>query len=214
MRIELRPLLFIGALALGCTASRPPSGPIAASAEAPTTQASLPELAQLDHLTDPKGRSVALFTEVNRVLTHPRCLNCHPSGDSPLQGMDSHLHDPPVTRGHDDHGVVGMQCTTCHQEQNVTLTRVPGAPKWHVAPIEMAWVGKTPREICEQLKDPARNGGKTLHEIVEHIAHDELVAWGWAPGAGREPAPGTQRRAGELAAAWVAAGAHCPEGTP
>ena len=37
-----------------------------------------------------------------------------------------------------------------------------------------------------------RNGGKALAAIVEHNAHDELVGWGWHPGADREPAPGTQ----------------------
>src|SRR3712207_8090208 len=30
---------------------------------------------------DQKARSRALFLEVSRVLLHPRCANCHPSGD-------------------------------------------------------------------------------------------------------------------------------------
>lgn len=46
----------------------------------------------------------------------------------------------------------------------------------------MAWVGKSPRAICEQMKDNKRNGGKDLAAIVEHNAHDKLVAWGWTPG--------------------------------
>ncbi|HZF52700.1 MAG TPA: hypothetical protein VE093_28790 [Polyangiaceae bacterium] len=29
-------------------------------------------------ITDPAARSVALFTEAGRVITHPRCTNCHP----------------------------------------------------------------------------------------------------------------------------------------
>ncbi len=74
----------------------------------------------------------------------------------------------------------------------------------------MAWVGKTPRQICEQLKDPSRNGGKSLAQIVEHNAKDELVAWGWNPGHGREPAPGNQKQFGALVAAWVDTGAECP----
>jgi hypothetical protein len=167
-------------------------------------------------IRDPGKRSQALFLEASRVFKHPRCQNCHPDGDVPLQGMDGRLHDPPVVRGPDDHGVVGMECQGCHQEHNLELARVPGAPKWHVAPREMAWVGKSPRALCEQLKDPARNGGKTLQEIVEHNAHDELVAWGWAPGHQREPAPGTQERFGAIVAAWVETGAVCPdeEATP
>ena len=65
-------------------------------------------------------------------------------------------------------------------------------------------------DICEQLKDPARNGHKTLAQLIEHNAQDPLVAWGWQPGGGREPAPGTQAQFGELTRAWVETGAECP----
>lgn len=165
-------------------------------------------------IEDVRARSMALFGEAGRVFQHARCLNCHPNGDVPFQGMQFELHDPPVVRGPNDHGVVGMECTGCHQDRNQSLAFVPGAPHWALAPIEMAWVGKTLREICEQMKDPKRNGGKTAAQIVEHNAHDELVAWGWHPGHGREPAPGTQAQLGELVAAWVETGAECPtEGT-
>ena len=120
-------------------------------------------------------------------------------------------HQPPVTRGPDGHGVVGMECTSCHQDRNLAQARVPGAPDWHLAPREMAWTGKSPREICEQIKNPKRNGGKTLAQIVEHNAHDKaLVAWGWSPGADRERAPGTQEQFGAIVAAWVETGAECP----
>jgi len=171
-------------------------------------------VAEFDAITDRASRSRALFGEMARVLTHPRCINCHPSGDTPHQRMTMELHDPPVVRGPDNHGVPGMECATCHQDRNQPSTRVPGAPNWHVAPIEMAWVGKSIGDICQQLKDPARNGGKTLAQIVDHTAHDELVAWGWSPGADREPSPGTQAQFGALSAAWVETGAACPEEQP
>ena len=135
-------------------------------------------------ITDRGERSRALFLEASRVFLHPRCVNCHPNGDVPAQGMQMTPHEPPVMRGPEDHGVVGMECTSCHQDRNLELARVPGAPDWHLAPREMAWVGKTPRQICEQMKDPKRNGGRTLAQIVEHNAHDKLVGWGWAPGRG------------------------------
>ena len=32
-----------------------------------------------------KARSVALFQEAGKVIQHPRCVNCHPAGDRPLQ---------------------------------------------------------------------------------------------------------------------------------
>jgi len=88
--------------------------------------------------------------------------------------------------------------------------RVPGHPLWHLAPIEMAWAGKSLGEICEQIKDPKRNGGKSLDEIVHHMGEDSLVGWGWHPGVGRAPVPGTQQEFGALIKAWVEAGAACP----
>lgn len=159
---------------------------------------------------DKRERSRALFLEASRVMLHPRCANCHPDGDSPYQGTQPAPHYPPVTRGPEDKGIVGMECTSCHQDHNLELARVPGAPNWHVAPREMAWVGKTPHQICEQVKDPKRNGGRTLAQLVDHSAHDTLVAWGWNPGSGREPAPGTQEQFGAIVQAWVDTGAECP----
>jgi hypothetical protein len=61
-----------------------------------------------------------------------------------------------------------------------------------MAPIEMAWQGKSIGEICRQIKDPGLNGGRDLTLLHDHLANDDLVAWGWQPGAGREPAPGSQ----------------------
>lgn len=161
-------------------------------------------------IKDRSRRSQALFLEASRVLLHPRCINCHPSGDSPLQGDDSHVHEPPVVRGDDDRGVVGMYCTSCHQDHNLPLARVPGAPNWHLAKRSMGWQGMSPREVCEQLKDPKRNGGRTLARVVEHSSFDSLVAWGWHPGSGRTPVPGTQAEFGALMQAWVNTGAACP----
>ena len=204
---------FALALALaGCggkQAHPPPSHDAALRAVGPTE---LRSVRDFDVIGDRTTRSRALFAEMARVLTHPRCINCHPSGDTPHQRA-MELHDPPVVRGPTDRGVAGMECTTCHQDHNQELTRVPGAPKWHLAPIELAWVGKSESSICNQIKDPKRNGGKTLAQLVDHNAHDPLVAWGWSPGADREPAPGTQAQFGELTAAWIQTGAECPEDT-
>lgn len=176
---------------------------------------SLRPLSDFAAISDEKSRSRALFMEVSRVITHPRCVNCHPNGDTPHQGERLAPHDPPVVRGPVDdhrvgHGVVGMMCSSCHQDKNVELTRVPGAPKWALAPIEMAWVGKTPHQICEQIKDKDRNGGKTNEQLIHHSAEDALVGWAWNPGADRPPAPGTQKEFGALFAAWIESGAECP----
>jgi hypothetical protein len=151
-----------------------------------------------------------MFVEIARVLTHPRCVNCHPADDTPRQGDGHAVHDPPIARGADDRGIPALLCTSCHQERNVELARVPGAPNWHLAPRSMAWLGRTPSQICAQLKDSAQNGGRTLAQIKDHVAHDGLVAWGWSPGAGRTPVPGTQAQFGELVQAWIDSGAECP----
>jgi hypothetical protein len=161
-------------------------------------------------IADPAQRSMALFIEAGKVLQHPRCVNCHPAGDRPLQGEDGHPHQPWVRRGADGHGLAAMRCTTCHQAANYDAVGMPGHPNWHLAPASMAWQGKSLAEICAQVKDPARNGGHSLAEIVEHMAHDSLVGWGWSPGAGREPAPGTQEAFGALIKAWADTGAVCP----
>jgi hypothetical protein len=168
-------------------------------------------------IADTTARSRALFTEAAKVFTHPRCMNCHPAADRPLQGNDRHLHSPPAWRGEDGTGVAGNHCSACHTDHNYTLQErastyrsIPGHPRWQVAPIGMAWEGKSLGEICRQMKDRDRNGGRDLALLQEHVAKDDLVAWGWDPGTGRDPAPGTQELAGQLIQAWIDTGAQCP----
>ena len=161
-------------------------------------------------IADTEARSAAMFAELGKVLTHPRCVNCHPAGDRPHQGELGRLHQPPVERGADGLGLAAMRCPICHQQANFDPGRVPGHPEWHLAPRGMAWEGKTLGEICAQIKDRERNGGRSLEELVHHIGTDSLVGWAWAPGFDRRPAPGTQKEAGTLAEAWVKTGAVCP----
>jgi hypothetical protein len=161
-------------------------------------------------ITDLRERAVALFEEAGKVIAHPRCVNCHPAGDRPTQTDSMRPHEPWVVRGVDGHGASGLKCSTCHHAANFDPARVPGHPMWHLAPIEMAWQGKTLGEICQQIKDTARNGNKDMAALVHHMAEDSLVGWGWSPGAGRQPAPGTQAQFGDLIKAWADAGAHCP----
>src|SRR2546428_6675992 len=68
------------------------------TADAPRTLAA-PESFQ--GIGDRAARSAAAFTEAGKVLTHPRCVNCHPAGDRPLQHESGQLHQPPVVRGAD-----------------------------------------------------------------------------------------------------------------
>lgn len=184
-----------------------PSTPAATQLKAPAAFAAI---------ADREARSAALFAEAGRVIESPRCLNCHPQGRSPTQGDDLHPHVPFIEAGMAGQGRPGLPCASCHQTENVrthgaTIETIPGHPHWSLAPHSMVWQGLSLSEICRQIKDPARNGGRSLAQIHEHLAHDTLVGWAWRPGAGRKPAPGTQEAFGELIAAWIATGAACPK---
>jgi len=199
------PLPIAGAILIGVVVAL---GAALAASETASSGLALPE--SFSSMPNLEQRSAALFTELGKVLHHPRCINCHPAGDRPRQGNAGRLHQPPVERGADGLGLPAMRCPICHQRANFEPARMPGHPQWHLAPRQMGWEGETLGEICAQLKNPERNGGRSLDALVRHIGHDTLVGWAWDPGLGRESAPGTQERAGALAEAWVKTGAACP----
>jgi hypothetical protein len=154
------------------------------------------------------------FLQVYKVFISPRCQNCHPSGDSPLQGDDSHVHLQNVVRGKDGHGVYGMRCNTCHQTANVPGEHMPpGNPKWSLPAPEhkMIIVGRTPAELCRQLKDPKQNGGRGLPQLLEHVSSDDLVGWAWNPGTGRNPPPLSRADTVTQMKIWIDGGATCPQ---
>jgi cytochrome c5 len=154
------------------------------------------------------------FLQVYKVFVSPRCQNCHPSGDAPLQGDDSHPHFQNVKRGKDGHGVYGMRCDTCHQFANLAGEHLPpGNPKWALPPPEnkMVFVGRTPAQLCRQLKDPKQNGGRSLQQLFEHVSSDDLVGWGWDPGDGRTLPPLNRADTSAQMKVWIDGGAACPE---
>jgi len=173
---------------------------------------SLRSPSSFDSIADPRARSIALFTEAGRVLLSPRCLNCHPAGESPTQTDIMQAHSPRVVRGADGHGAPGMRCSTCHHAANFDAANVPGHAEWHVAPLAMAWQGKSLGEICEQIKDRSRNGNRDTAALIHHMSEDTLVGWAWHPGGDRKPAPGTQAEFGALLKAWADTGGACPQG--
>ncbi|MGH8129263.1 MAG: Isoquinoline 1-oxidoreductase subunit [Steroidobacteraceae bacterium] len=186
------------------------ASPGTASPPASSAPTSLRPVSAFASIANKQERSVALFREAGKVILHPRCVNCHPVSDRPLQTDAGRPHQPLVVRGADGHGAPGMECSTCHHDANFDPARVPGHPKWHLAPHSMAWEGKSLGQICEQIKDRAQNGNMDLKAIAHHMAEDSLVGTGWNPGAGRTPAPGTQAEFGALIRAWIDAGAACP----
>src|SRR6266481_527279 len=158
--------------------------------------------------------SRAAFLQFYRVLTSPRCQNCHPAGDAPLQGDDSHVHLPNVKRGADGHGVTAMRCDTCHQAANLPGAHLPpGSPRWSLPSLEvkMVFAGRSPGELCRQIKDPKQNGGRSLGNLLDHVGNDDLVGWGWSPGDGRTVPPLSRRDTVAQVKIWIAGGAACPE---
>src|SRR4249920_2228531 len=131
--------------------------------------------------------SVKAFTDVYKVLMSPRCMNCHPSGDVPLQGDNSQVHTMFPKRGKDGKGLYAMKCANCHQPANTPgLHTPPGNPNWHLPPADMKMVfqGRTPAQLAKQLVNPAMNGHKNMQQLLAH-ASDTLVVGAWHPGEGR-----------------------------
>lgn len=161
-----------------------------------------------------QAASANSFLIASRTLLHPRCINCHPDGDHPLVGDQSRQHPMSIERGPDGMGIAGLMCSGCHQDKNVPGEHTPpGAPDWHLPTKKMPMVfqNRTPRQLCEQLKDGSRNGGRSVDQIIEHVQEAPLVHWGWHPGAHRTPVPGTHDDFVRVMTEWVRKGAACPE---
>jgi len=158
----------------------------------------------------PPAAPSAPFDPIASVVMHPRCINCHQDA-SPRQTDARIIHRPLVVRGKDGHGAPTQPCQTCHQATNTADGFVPGDAAWHLAPLSMLWEGRTKRQICEQMKDPARNGARrTGEEVIEHMRVDPLVLWAWTPGAGRTTPPLSHEKFVDALEAWINAGMPCP----
>jgi hypothetical protein len=75
----------------------------AVSEAAPNTLAA-PE--SFSSIADVGQRSAAYFTELGKVLLHPRCLNCHPSGDHPHQLFGHSPVEPQRDQGRAEGGKI------------------------------------------------------------------------------------------------------------
>ena len=160
-----------------------------------------------------REKSLKAFETVYNVLMSPRCMNCHPAGDVPLQGDDSHLHVMGPKRGTDGKGVYAMKCSNCHQETNTPgLHTPPGNPEWHLPPADMKMVfeGKSAHELAMQLVDKKKNGNKDFKKLMEH-ADDGLVLAGWNPGEGRTLPPLSHAEFKKAWLTWINKGAYAPK---
>ena len=82
-------LIAAGFLVLPSSAARAqgkPGEPRPAAQKTRGADAELRAPGAFTNIADPAQRSAALFVEAGKVLLHPRCVNCHPAGDRPIQG--------------------------------------------------------------------------------------------------------------------------------
>ena len=161
-----------------------------------------------------------LFYEV---ASHPRCSNCHVGADNkPMWSGPSYgktrPHGMNINAGESRIGAETLPCSTCHTDvsgmESVSNDTPHAAPRvamgWQLAPVEADWFGKSSAYICAQLKDPERNGDRTIREVAAHLDHDLILHWAWNPGGNREPAPHSLQDAMDALMKWAAADTPCP----
>ena len=87
----------------------------------------------------------------------------------------------------------GMECTTCHQDRNQELARVPGAPKWHLAPHRDGVGRQVARAHLRADEGSASATAARRWRRSSSTTRTTSSSRGAGrPGADREPAPGTQ----------------------
>lgn len=165
-----------------------------------------------------RADGLAAWGRIYDVTSHPRCSNCHvgaanrPMWSGPAYGK-TRPHGMNINAGDSRIGAETILCSACHVERT-GLNDVPhAAPRvaaaWQLAPVEAEWFGKTSDEVCAQLRDPDRNGGRDALDLASHLDHDVILHWAWTPGGGREPAPYSLQAHVDDVLAWGAAGFPC-----
>jgi hypothetical protein len=158
------------------------------------------------------------------VVTHPRCANCHVDARAvpiwtPAGETKPRVHGMNIHGGESRIGAELIPCSTCHVTSASPNDPAPAPPHagidWQLAPVEFLWFGKSGAEICAQLRDPKRNGGRDAKGLIEHLRHDAslngFIPRSWAPGEGRSTPPGTFEDHVMDIALWGAAGQPCPQ---
>lgn len=164
-----------------------------------------------------RAEGLVAWGRINEVLSHPRCANCHPGpSDRPMWSGPSYgetrVHGMNIRAGESRIGIETLPCATCHIGANSDIPHSPPgiSGDWRLAPAEAHWFGQTSEFICNQLRDPDRNGDMTYLDLAEHAGHDEILAWAWSPGGTREPAPRSLQDHIDDILNWGVAGQPCP----
>ena len=168
-----------------------------------------------------KEAGLEAWGRIFEVASHPRCANCHvgeseyPMWSGPSYGK-ARKHGMNISAGASRIGAEHLLCSTCHttSETNQNNVEQHTAPRvavaWRLAPIEADWFGQSSAEICQQLKDPEKNGGRDTLAIADHLGHDVILHWAWEPGGSRQPAPYSLQEHVNDILSWGAAGTPCP----
>lgn len=170
--------------------------------------------------TASRDEGLAAFNRIYEVASHPRCSNCHVGADNrpmwsgPSYG-ETRPHGMNINAGESRIGAETLPCATCHAVSDRLNDTPHAAPQvamtWMLAPVEAEWFGKSEAEICTQLRDPDRNGGRDMLELASHLDHDLILHWAWNPGGGREPAPYSLQDHVNDILTWGVAGFPCVE---
>jgi len=171
-----------------------------------------------------KEQGLEAWARIFEVASHPRCANCHTGeSDRPMWSGPSYgktrVHGMNVQAGKSRIGAETLLCQTCHvtksedwENANETPHAAPRvAMNWALAPVEAHWFGQTSEQICAQLRNPETNGNRDTLQIAEHLNHDLILHWAWAPGGGREPAPYSLQEHVNDILAWGVADTPCPQ---
>ena len=165
-----------------------------------------------------EGAGLAAWDRIYAVASHPRCTNCHVGAqEAPMwEGLGygaGAVHGMNIRADETRIGAESVPCRTCHVTSG-RANRVPHAAPhileaWRLPPPEMAWLGASSTDLCAQLRDPESNDGHDLESLVDHVRNSPFVAWGFAPGGGREGAPGDPETLARELLVWGEAGMPC-----
>jgi len=154
------------------------------------------------------------FLKAYTVFMNPRCMNCHPDGNQPLQGDDSHPHLQNVTRGPEGKGVFAMKCKNCHQDTNLEgYGYPPGNGHWQMPPANrpMIFQGKSPKQLALHFKNNQFTGFKTLNDMIKHVDEESLVISSFNPPAGVTRIPMSHEEFVAAVKEWIDKGAAVPD---
>ena len=145
-----------------------------------------------------RAEGLEAWKRIEAVVTHPRCANCHVDAKAipmwtPAGESKSRVHGMNIHGGESRIGAETIPCSTCHMTSTLPNDPAPAPLRagidWQLAPVEFLWFGKSGAEICAQLKDPKRNGGRDAVGLLEHLAARCIAEWLHPAGVGARGRP-------------------------